>query len=201
MRVIAATHRDIDAAVESERFRADLRYRLDVVRIVIPPLRERAEDIVPLAESFLAHYNREFGRDVTGLTPSAESALLNYDWPGNVRELRNVMERAMLFSPGRSISAEDLIIETQYTPGQSKRGGATRFKIPPEGISLEEVEKDFVRQAMRHTGGNRARPRSCWRFRAISSVTGSKKWAWLPPRKTRGQEPRVEDRDEDSQTR
>ena len=167
VRIIAATHRDLDRHVAEGRFREDLLYRLRVVPIVIPPLRERLADIVPLAETFVQRFNREFGRDVQGLHADAAEALKKHDWPGNVRELRNVIERAMLFVSGDELRADDLMLDPGYhprgpaaaTPAASAPPAAPAdpFVIPPEGLRLDELEDALVRQAMDRAGGNKSR--------------------------------------------
>jgi DNA-binding NtrC family response regulator len=164
VRIIAATHRDLDRHVAEGRFREDLLYRLRVVPIVIPPLRERVGDIVPLAETFMLRFNREFGRDVQRIHPDAAERLKGHEWPGNVRELRNVIERAMLFARGDELRAEDLMLDPGYRP----RGAAPApppasspvgegYVIPPEGIKLDVLEDSLVRQAMDRAGGNKSR--------------------------------------------
>ena len=160
VRLIAATHRDLDQAVEEGRFREDLLYRLHVVPIVIPALRDRTEDIVPLAESFRVKFNREFGRQVEGFDPAAIAYLEGHDWPGNVRELRNAVERAMLFSRDKVLTKDNLLLETGYRPrlGRAKPAPAgTSFVLPPDGIQLNEFEQELVRQAMNRAGGNQSR--------------------------------------------
>jgi len=152
VRIIAATHRDIELAVEEGHFREDLLYRLGVVPIILPPLRERPDDIVPLAEGFLQEFNREFARSVKGFDQGAEGHLKTHAWPGNVRELRNVVERAMLFSRGNRLQTADLLIELGYRPGLGRRAGA--FRLPADGVDLQSVEEDLVRQALARTGGN-----------------------------------------------
>jgi len=152
VRIIAATHRDIELAVHEGRFREDLLYRLRVVPIILPPLRERPEDILPLAEVFLREFNREFGRSVTGFDGGAAGRLRGHTWPGNVRELRNVIERAMLFTSSDRLTASDLLIDLGYRPGVAHRQGA--FNLPASGVDLQSVERDFVRQALARTKGN-----------------------------------------------
>jgi len=184
VRIIAATHRDLFEHVEVGQFREDLLYRLRVVPIVIPPLRERVEDIVPLAQTFVRDFNREFGRSVAGLTPDAEEMLRGHAWPGNVRELRNVIERAMLFSDKERLDGPDLLLAPAYRP--RARAAAARSELPPapvpavdpgepaapappatsadrpfvlpmNGVDLETLENDLVRQAMERAGGNKSR--------------------------------------------
>jgi DNA-binding NtrC family response regulator len=163
VRIIAATHRDLDRHVAEGRFREDLLYRLRVVPIVIPSLRERLADVLPLAESFIQRFNREFSRDVERLTRDAEETLKSYAWPGNVRELRNVVERAMLFAQGRELAAEDLMLDPGYRPrgpvvsAPATARGSDPFVLPAEGIRLDELEDQLVRQAMERAGGNKSR--------------------------------------------
>jgi DNA-binding NtrC family response regulator len=166
VRIVAATHRDLDRHVAEGKFREDLLYRLRVVPIVIPPLRERQADIAPLATTFIRRFNSEFGRDLEGLAPSAEEALKGHAWPGNVRELRNVIERAMLFASGERLEADDLMLDPGYRPRGAQPVGAPAgapvqqidpFLLPPEGIRLDELEVKLVRQAMERAGGNKSR--------------------------------------------
>ncbi|MHC4161676.1 MAG: sigma-54-dependent transcriptional regulator [Planctomycetota bacterium] len=163
VRIIAATHRDLDRHVAEGRFREDLLYRLRVVPIVIPSLRERLADVLPLAESFVQRFNREFSRDVERLTRDAEETLKSYAWPGNVRELRNVVERAMLFAQGRELAAADLLLDPGYrprgpvVPTPAAPRGSDPFVLPAEGIRLDELEDQLVRQAMERAAGNKSR--------------------------------------------
>jgi len=120
VRVVAATNRDLRAAVENRSFREDLYYRLHVFEIRLPPLRERSEDILPLAEEFLAELSRVFGRPPAGISPAARERLLQYHWPGNVRELRNSLERAAILCEGGLIQTEHLSLSG---PRASSRGG------------------------------------------------------------------------------
>jgi len=122
-----------------------------VVRIHIPPLRERPEDILPLAHHFINRFNRQFRRHVQGLTTAAERALLHHDWPGNVRELRNLIERAMILHNVEFLDREHL----SFTPvSVSERSG---FRLPPEGIDLEQFENELILQALEMAGGNKTR--------------------------------------------
>jgi transcriptional regulator with PAS, ATPase and Fis domain len=141
VRVIAATNRDLDDAVAQGDFRADLYYRLNVFDIHIPPLRERRDDILPLAAGFL----RELAGATTALTPEATTALCRHDWPGNVRELRNVLERAVIMSDGPLIDAAHLCLRA-------------RKDVPPSSVTdLETLEKKAVERAMRDADGNKVR--------------------------------------------
>ncbi|MHC4339266.1 MAG: sigma-54-dependent transcriptional regulator [Planctomycetota bacterium] len=162
VRIIAATHRDLDRHVAEGRFREDLLYRLRVVPIVIPPLRERMADIGPLAETFIRRFNTEFGRNVGKLAPEAEEMLKTHPWPGSVRELRNVIERAMLFAESEELRAGDLLLDAGYrprapsVPAASAKGG-NPFVLPPDGLRLDDLENQLVRQAMERAGGNKSR--------------------------------------------
>lgn len=111
-RVIAATNADLEQRVSEKAFRKDLYYRLNVISISLPPLRSMGRDVLSIAQAFIAHYNRELGKQVRGMTEAAEDRLLAHSWPGNVRELRNVIERAMIFAQGAYLDAEDLMISS-----------------------------------------------------------------------------------------
>jgi two-component system response regulator AtoC len=156
IRVVAATHRDLRAAVEQGGFRKDLYYRLQVVTITIPPLRERREDITLLTRHFLEHFSQEFKKPVPRLSAHTERLLTQYDWPGNVRELRNVVERAMILAESGELTPAELPPEIA---GGAPAGAAepSRFQLPRGGIVLEDVEREFVRQALELTHGNQTR--------------------------------------------
>jgi len=155
VRIIAASNKDLDMERSKGRFRDDLFYRLKVVPITLSPLRERREDIVPLARHYIERFNREFGKRVEGLGDGAEKALLRYSWPGNVRELKNVLERAIILEAGERVEAADLPPEILSLPGADAPPLA--FELPPEGISMEKVEEDLVRKALAQTGGNQTK--------------------------------------------
>ncbi len=162
VRVIALTNRDLQAMVREKLFRGDLYYRLSVFPIRLPALRERREDIVPLAQHFLTSLGPKLGRRFAGLEREAENRLLAYGWPGNVRELRNVVERAMVLERGERLSARSLVLdwESDATPerGDSGPGGAARSGGMPSGIvPLEELEREMLTRAMRATGDNQTR--------------------------------------------
>ena len=158
VRIIAATHRDLESAVEEGRFREDLLYRLRVVPIIIPALRDRPDDIIPLANRFLEMFQREFGTGHKELGKAAQEFLRSHAWPGNVRELRNVIERAMLFSSGEELEPADLLIDLGYKPRTGGRGGGGgNFTLPADGVHLDKVEQDLVRQAMQRSGNNQSR--------------------------------------------
>ncbi len=156
IRVVAATNRTLRTAVDQGAFRKDLYYRLQVVTITIPPLRERREDVTLLVRHFLEHFSHEFKKPVPQLGPEAEQLLVQYDWPGNVRELKNVVERAMILVDGGVLTPADLPPEIAR-PAYDGGGDGPRFQIPPGGIVLEHVERDFVRQALEITNGNQTR--------------------------------------------
>jgi len=148
-RVLAATNRDLLADVHAARFRQDLYYRLRVVEIRVPPLRERREDVLPLARAFLAEVSRRTGRRVTGLTPGAAAQLVRYDWPGNVRELENAVERAVVLAKGSRVDVGDLPDEVGSALPGAHVAGETR--------PLAEVERDYILAVVNASGGNRAR--------------------------------------------
>jgi transcriptional regulator with PAS, ATPase and Fis domain len=153
VRVIAATNQDLEKTVRDGKFREDLYYRLNVLRIEMPPLRTRGRDIVLLAEHYIARFSEEFRRPVRGLTPAAEKALLAYSWPGNVRELRNLIERAVLLAESPELRPDDF--ETAHTLRQSDGGAASAdIQLPPGGLNLEDVERRLVMLALERTRGN-----------------------------------------------
>ncbi|MBI1954822.1 MAG: sigma-54-dependent Fis family transcriptional regulator, partial [Acidobacteria bacterium] len=126
-------------------------YRLNVIQIYIPPLRERPEDILPLASFFVSHYNNKFRRKVLGVAPDAERLLQRYAWPGNVRELRNAIERAMILEDGSNLRVTSLPIALNRAEPPSVPGG---LQIPENGISLEQTERELIVRALTKTGGN-----------------------------------------------
>jgi len=169
VRVIAASNRDLERAVREGHFRQDLYYRLAIISIFLPNLRERKEDIPPLVDFFLAHYNRKFRKSVQGLTEDARRLILDYNWPGNVRELKNALERAMILAEGPLLEAEDLPIavaggslgaaaepsSTFVTPsGWKPKRSLPPLSIPEGGTSLEEMEHAMVEMALRQSHGN-----------------------------------------------
>ena len=148
-RVLAATNRDLVAEVNAARFRQDLFYRLRVIEIRVPPLRERREDVLPLARAFLAEVAARAARKATGFTPRAANQLVRYAWPGNVRELENAVERAVVLSRGVRIDVEDLPEEVSLAlPGVHAAG-----EVRP----LEEVERDYILAVLRANDGNKTR--------------------------------------------
>jgi DNA-binding NtrC family response regulator len=151
VRVIAATNRNLEAMVKEGRFREDLYYRLNIIPIEIPPLRNRRDDIEPLIDYFIAKHSLSSNRKIRGLTSSARNLIMNYSWPGNVRQLESAIERAILLTEGDEIGVEDLPVEIRQ---QGQPANLINFKLPPEGISFEELEKSLIIQAMEQTNWN-----------------------------------------------
>jgi len=171
VRVIAASNRDLEKAVAETHFRQDLYYRLAIISIFIPPLRERKEDIIPLVEYFVDHYNRKFRKSIKGISDDTRRLLMNYDWPGNVRELKNSIERAMILE-------DEPVLRPAYLPfavaqqhahvtafehssspqpgGQTLPNGRSlpRLSIPEGGTSLDGIEKAMVELALQQANGN-----------------------------------------------
>jgi DNA-binding NtrC family response regulator len=155
--IIAATHRDLAAEVKSGNFREDLFFRLNVIQVDVPALRERREDIPLLVDHFIRRFNREFRRDVRGVSEEAMSRLLQYPWPGNVRELRNVIERVVILEARDIIQGVHLPAEIRYGRlGGTGGTGATPFILPEDGVDLEELERSLLQQAMDRTEGNQS---------------------------------------------
>ena len=149
VRTLAATNRNLWDAVRAGKFREDLLYRLNVIRIITPPLRDRKDDIPLLTEYFLRKYSGELGKSVRGVEPKAMQSLMAYHWPGNVRELENALERAVLLCDGKKISQKDLSLH-HAVPDE---GGPKMdwLELPPEGTSLKEVEKRLILQALQRS--------------------------------------------------
>jgi two-component system, NtrC family, response regulator AtoC len=155
VRMIAATNRDLRAALEEGTFREDLYYRLNVVPIDIPPLREHKEDIPELVNHFLARFAGESEKELEGITPAALAVLMDYHWPGNVRQLENMVERAVALSAGPMIDAKDIHLD-----GAHGRAGAASSPAGdhflPEGMTLEQWEDNMIREALRRANGNKS---------------------------------------------
>ena len=146
VRLIAATNKEMKEVVKNGDFREDLYYRLNVINITIPPLRERKEDIPELAEHFLRKYGKKMGKQIDGFKPGATEILNNYPWPGNARELENVVERGVILCDNSMIGLEDLSI--------SAPRAETEMSANP---SLEEIEKDYILRVLRENGGNQSK--------------------------------------------
>ncbi|HKO96077.1 MAG TPA: sigma-54 dependent transcriptional regulator [Pyrinomonadaceae bacterium] len=151
VRVIAATNRDLRAMVADGRFRDDLYYRINVLSVDVPPLRERREDIPVLIDYFLKKHTRNTSRLVRGLTAETRKLMNDYSWPGNVRQLESAIERAILLCEGDEITIDDLPLEVKQEARPVAEGA---FKLPAEGISFEDVERDLIMQAMEQTDYN-----------------------------------------------
>jgi nitrogen regulation protein NR(I) len=162
VRLIAATNRDLQAEIEAGRFRKDLYYRLAVVPIVLPPLRERRGDIPMLAGHFVEKYNRKLNKKIEGIADDAMALLQGYNWPGNIRELENLIERVLLFADGPSITAKDLPEPVrQGSPSAPALSAAPLEASTSEGglkdivrMKAAELEKDLITKALEETGGN-----------------------------------------------
>ncbi|MGZ4831514.1 MAG: sigma-54-dependent transcriptional regulator [Terriglobales bacterium] len=169
VRVIAASNRDLEKAVREGQFRQDLYYRLAIISIFLPPLRERKDDILPMVEFFVERYNRKFKKAIRGITEETRKLLLGHEWPGNVRELKNAIERAMIleeadklqpaylpFSVGRGQTGMTAFESAAGESGPQLGNGRSlpRLSIPEGGTSLEEVERALVEMAMRQANNN-----------------------------------------------
>ena len=158
VRVLAATNRDLTEAIARGEFREDLYYRLNVFEIAIPPLRERREDVLPLAEAFLEELGPTMGRPAAGISRDARDWLLAYAWPGNVRELRNAIERAILFCDGGLITREHLPPPVARPAANGNGAAATAAgPLPVGGVDLQQVERDLVERALREAKGNKSK--------------------------------------------
>jgi two-component system response regulator AtoC len=154
-RIVAATNRDLKEMVAQGRFREDLYFRLNVIRIDVPPLRERPEDIPALVDHFVGHFNREFGKHVKGPNQEALDLLLAYAWPGNVRELRNVIERSILLESEEAILPEHLPLEIVGAGGSGAKVIQTRIHAEGGIPTLADVERMAIQHALEQTGGNK----------------------------------------------
>jgi len=150
IRLISATHHDIEAQVREEKFRDDLYYRIAAIPLRVPPLRERQEELVPLARSILARLTADLGRSEVQLSPEAASALSAHDWPGNIRELRNVLERALLAARTPVLDAGLLHLGKPHLARSETDGGADY----PITATLEEVERRHIERVLKHHDGH-----------------------------------------------
>ncbi len=153
VRILAATNKDLAEAVQAGQFREDLYYRLNVVSVKMPALRERKADILPLAKFFVRQFAGDLKKRVTGFDPAAIKVLLRYHWPGNIRELKNAIERAVLMADSPLIRAEDLALGDhsiqRVAGGAGEGGGGLSIRIPPEGIRLVDVERQLIIEALK----------------------------------------------------
>lgn len=162
LRVVAATNRDLEAEVRAGRFREDLYYRLNVIPLHIPPLRDRKDDISALVLHFFERMKEDLGReDLEGFSSEALALLETYGWPGNIRELQNVVERAVLLAIGPEVSAQDLPMSVRARDVRGAAGSGLPSELPAMGLDLkavvDEYESNLIRQALARTGGNKNR--------------------------------------------
>lgn len=150
-RIVAATNRDLKKEVEEGRFREDLYYRLNVVQITVPPLRERKEDILLMVSSFIQSFSKENKKEIKEITKKAQTALYNYDWPGNVRELKNVLEAAVVLSKDGIIDINDL---PPYLKNEDEHGNFLKIKIP---AAMAEIEKEAIISTLALANGNKSK--------------------------------------------
>jgi DNA-binding NtrC family response regulator len=154
VRVIAATNQDLRAALEQGTFREDLYYRLNVVPLNIPPLRERKADIPFLANHFIRKLAPETGCNVESISGSGMEKLMSHDWPGNVRELENVIERSLVMCAGTELDAADIKMESAPRPAQPGANGGLHFL--PDGLTLDQYEREIIKEALRRADGNKS---------------------------------------------
>ena len=162
-RVVSATNKNLDLMIEQGLFRKDLFFRLGVIKVHIPSLNERPEDIIPLAKHFLYEFSNKFGNSFTGITPEAENALMSYRWTGNVRELRNLIERGVLTGKGPELKPQNLGIEATKENEASERN-RSQIGLPPispAGIDIssvqESIERFYIKEALKIAGGNESK--------------------------------------------
>jgi two-component system response regulator HydG len=146
-RLVASTNRKTDEAISLGKLREDLFYRISAISVHLPPLRERREDVLPLANAFLKRFAAQANRVIKGFTSAADDRLVNFDWPGNVRQLQNEVQRAVLLSEGEIVDASDLSISETRASGEGS--GDTNFTL------LEGVERNAIIQMLKETGGNK----------------------------------------------
>jgi transcriptional regulator with PAS, ATPase and Fis domain len=173
VRIIAATNRDLALAVANGTFRQDLYYRLKVVELHVPPLRERRDDILPLARILLAGSALWMKRKVTGISPAAADQLLRYGWPGNVRELENTMERAVALGQGTRIELEDLPEEVRQAPPKP-------IALAGQVQSLEDVERDYILRVLELNEGNQTHASKQLKIGSATLYRKLKSYAMVP---------------------
>jgi two-component system response regulator AtoC len=168
VRVIAASNRNLRIESEADRFRLDLYYRLSVIQIDLPPLRERGDDVLLLAGFYIGRFNEQLRKRIRGLSPEVADIFRRYHWPGNVRELRNVIERVMILEDSNQVTTawlpRDLIKREPvvFAPpvilaSHPAENASPLFRLPDAGADLEQVELSLVRQAMERSSGNQTR--------------------------------------------
>ncbi|MGE5478793.1 MAG: sigma-54-dependent transcriptional regulator [Chloroflexota bacterium] len=163
VRVIASTNKELEKLVEEDKFREDLFYRLNVAKIILPPLRERGDDIIRLSTAFVKEFNNKFAKNLTGFTQEAVNILMNYPWKGNIRELRNVIERVCLLENETVVSKESLgflkgastsLAPKPQRPAAELPDGEHSLTISPSGVTMGAVMRDLLTQTLKITGGN-----------------------------------------------
>src|SRR5207244_9178542 len=152
--ILAATNRELLREVQREGFRKDLYFRLAVILLRLPPLRERGEDVFLLAEHYLRRFSAKYGRQVRTISPQAQQLLLSYPWPGTVRGLSHVIERAVLWSRGPTLDVEHLSLTSPDHGTAPAEAGAGAPALPPQGVDLAQWEKAMIERAMREAAGN-----------------------------------------------
>jgi len=185
VRVLAATNKDLTEEIRTSRFREDLYFRLNVIPIFVPPLRDRAEDIPRLAEHFMADLAREYGRRPKKLDPSAAAALQTYRWPGNVRELRNVIERMMIMAPGDTITAADLPFLDSGALAVAEGSGAVAM---PLHEARERFERDYILRALSAQQGNISRTAEALGVERSNLYRKMRSFGIAPSRKVEGED-------------
>ena len=161
-RVVSATNKDLDDQIEKGLFRKDLFFRLGVIKVQVPSLNERRDDIIPIAKHFLLEFSDKFGKKFTGISPQAESALMMHKWTGHVRELKNLIERGVLIGKGPDIELRDLGIEAYKDETLEQFKGKIIFPpLPSTGMDLEStqesLEKYYIKEALKMAGGNESK--------------------------------------------
>lgn len=158
VRILAATNRDLESDVARDHFRRDLYFRLAVILLRLPPLRERGDDVLMLTEHYLRRFSAKYGKDVRRLTPEAEQLMLGYPWPGNVRELSHVIERAILWSRGGELTPDHLALTRPKEESEPPvRTAGDSGQLPPPGMTLDQWEKSLLEQALQEHGGNQTK--------------------------------------------
>lgn len=155
VRVLAATHQNLSQLVKNQKFRQDLFYRLDVMTLSIPPLRDRLEDIPELTQFFLEKFSKEYKKTVQGIDTEAQAILMNHEWPGNVRELSNVLERAVVLNTSGLIKRADLPLHLVEARTDISQDSESQITIPL-GMSLKEIEDLMIKRTLNATKGDRA---------------------------------------------
>jgi two-component system nitrogen regulation response regulator NtrX len=184
VRVLAATNKELTAEIRAGRFREDLYFRLNVIPIFVPPLRDRAEDIPRLAEHFMAEFAREYGRRPKRLDPGAATGLRSYRWPGNVRELRNTIERLMIMVPGDVITLSDLA----FLDGGAATSGADEGPTLPLHEARERFERDYILRALANQHGNISRTADVLGVERSNLYRKMRAFGIAPARKVEGEE-------------